>query len=185
MRVMTGGAGEPGIFGSLPAAALLQTIRLKADAANPQSFFIENDIHCGPMAGAAEINRVCRREMGGVQNGFARFVHLACFYSVDVVRARPMAGFTMDSGDGICEVEAGIDRRSGGVAGKAPLGILDRQAHSKRSLKRAFLSVRMPGSYIDAMSRGEAAYLTLVQLTIAFKKIGLAMNTGAESPTDF
>jgi len=106
MRVVTCSAGKSSVLCLLPAATLLQAIRLEADAVGTVRRFIQNDIHRGSMTGPTEIDRACWREMDRVQNCFARFIHLTGRDCIDVVAARPMTGFAMDSGYGICEVES-------------------------------------------------------------------------------
>ena len=69
VRVMALRAGKPGIFGSFPATALLQTIGLEADGVGAGLRLLQDDIHRGSMARSAKIDGACRRERGRIQDG--------------------------------------------------------------------------------------------------------------------
>src|SRR5215470_2298638 len=112
MRVVTCDTGQLRVLCSPPTLAFLQAISRKSQCENARNS-AERDIDRSAMTGAAEINRVNRREASRIcdqrGDGFVVIhVHLG-----DMLSAGPMACFASDAGRQGILVEAIVGGRSG------------------------------------------------------------------------
>jgi hypothetical protein len=105
MRIVTRNAGKPSIFRPLPTAALLQPVRLKTNAADTTRTRTQLDIHACPVTRSTEIYRSGSCEMGWIEDGLACVFGLVPFGCVDVLDARSVARFTVDSRNGLFKIK--------------------------------------------------------------------------------
>jgi hypothetical protein len=122
MRVVARSAGESTIAGRPPASAFLESIWLESDIDRAIGSCFHNIQRCS-VTGPTKINRVCGRQVSGIENGPSRFVYLAVSDGANVINAGPVAGFAVNAGLSAHYVEFRTARRSGGVAPKTLCGV--------------------------------------------------------------
>lgn len=76
MRIVARDARQARISLTSPATAFLQAIRLEADVDRPVGLRGFNYVHCGPVAGAAEVHRFHGAQIRRVEYGSYRFAAL-------------------------------------------------------------------------------------------------------------
>ena len=99
MRVVTGHAGNPGVARCSPAAALLKAVRFKAYQGEADLAIGLDDVRPGAVTGAAEVDRIGRGKIGGIDHR-RRLFRIVPGHGRDVRGSGPVARLAGNSRGG-------------------------------------------------------------------------------------
>ncbi len=136
------------------------------------------------MAGAAEIDRGDGVESLRIEDGGAALLDFAGFHGGDVRGAGAVAGFALDAGSELRDVEFFGGGGGGGVTAETAAGFVGVEPAAHGGFEIVGIVGDVAGGEVESLERFVEAQMGFVELAVAFVEVSLAFVADAEGPVD-